>query len=190
MTADDQTAIVVPVGAVEGVVSPWRQRLDPGAVLGVPAHVTVVFPFAPAAVVDEMLIARLAAVFATVEAFDCTFGSCRWFGSDVLWLAPDPDQPFRDLTAAVLDAFPQYLPYGGAYDDVVPHLTVGESRLAEPHELHEAEADVTRYLPLPARVVGGLLMAGSSEPGSWHPVAELPLRRRNRQVETPRGGRG
>ena len=149
-----------------------------------PAHVTVVFPFAPAAAVDDVLLDRLAAVFAAVNDFPCTFTRCQWFGQEVLWLAPDPDQRFRELTAAVLEQFPQYPPYGGAYDDVVPHLTVGESRLATPDELHEAEVDVTRHLPVGTRIARGLLMVGSDRPGSWRRVAELPVRRHPGRVDT------
>ncbi len=59
--------------------------------------------------------------------FDCTFDKCGWFGEDVLWLAPDRDQEFRDLTNGVA-AGSDYPPYGGEHDDVIPHLTVGDSR--------------------------------------------------------------
>ncbi len=51
-----------------------------------------------------------------MPAFDCAFGRREWFGEDVPWLAPEPDEPFRDLTAAVWRAFPEQPPYGGAFD--------------------------------------------------------------------------
>ena len=32
-----------------------------------------------------------------IEPFDCEFSRTEWFGEDVVWLAPDPDMPFREL---------------------------------------------------------------------------------------------
>jgi hypothetical protein len=43
------SAVLVPVPEAERVVSRYRARLDGAAALGVPAHVTVLYPFVPAA---------------------------------------------------------------------------------------------------------------------------------------------
>jgi len=72
------------------------------------------------------VVDALAAAVASVSAFGCEFPVTSWFGEDVLYLAPRPDEPFRALTRAVCAAFPGYLPYGGAFADTIPHLTVGE----------------------------------------------------------------
>jgi hypothetical protein len=42
-----QSAVLVPVPEAERAVSRHRARLDAAAALGVPAHVTVLFPFVP-----------------------------------------------------------------------------------------------------------------------------------------------
>ena len=105
----------------------------------------------------------------------CAFSTCGWFGEDVVWLAPEPAQRFRDLTAAVVERFPGFLPYGGAFEDVVPHLTVGEARLGTLADLRAAEADVRRALPIAARIDHAVLIAGAELPGSWRTVARLPL---------------
>lgn len=99
--------------ALEPVVGRHREHLDVAAGWGVPAHVTVLYPFAPPDAVDEALLGKLAAAIGTVPQFRCTFAATDWFGHDVLWLRPGPVEPFRALTKAVLSAFPQYLPYGG-----------------------------------------------------------------------------
>lgn len=138
MPEPTQTAVIVPIASAETAVTKHRQRLDVAASWGVPAHVTVVYPFVLPTEVDDQVIARLAAVFAAAAPFDCTFDRCGWFGDDVLWLAPDRDQEFRDLTEQVVEQFPHYLPYGGAHDDVVPHLTVGESRRGTVDDLKAA----------------------------------------------------
>jgi hypothetical protein len=118
---------------------------------------------------------RRAGGFASVGAFDCEFPGTAWFGQDVLWLAPRPGEPFRALTRAVSAAFPGYLPYGGAYDGVVPHLTVGDRAVGEIAELRAAEADIVRALPVRAHISQVWLMTGTTTPGSWHAVAELLL---------------
>jgi hypothetical protein len=42
----------------------------------------------------------------------------------VLYLAPEPDDPFRQLTLAIWDRFPETPPYGGKWPDIVPHVSV------------------------------------------------------------------
>ena len=135
----------------------------------------MVYPFVPPAGVDEAVLSRLTAVCAAARPFDCTFNRCHWFGDEVLWLAPDPDQNFRNLTAAVVKQFPEHPPYGGAFDDVVPHLTIGETRRGTSSQLREAEADVMAKLPITCHVEHALLIAGTDRPDSWSTVATLPL---------------
>ena len=85
-----------------------------------------------------------------------TFARTRWFGEDVLWLAPEPDQPFRALTTALHSAFPQCPPFGGIYPDVVPHLTIGDRPPGGPATLEAAEALRPR---LTREVIAGLFEA-------------------------------
>ena len=110
-----------------------------------------------------------------MSAFDCDFPATAWFGQKLVWLAPQPDEPFRALTQAVSAAFPDYLPYGGVHNDVVPHLTVGDRSSGDLAELLGAEADVLRWLPVYAHISRVWLMTGRAAPGSWQTIAELPL---------------
>ncbi len=70
----------------------------------------------------------------------------EWFGDSVVWLAPEPDAPFRALTAAVWNRFPEVLPYGGAHSDNVPHLTLGSGGPME--RMRQAAEDVREQLPI------------------------------------------
>lgn len=170
-----QSAVLVPVPEAELVIGRHRARLDRAAVWGVPAHVTVLFPFLPPPQITAATLAVLAEAVASVRAFDCEFPAIGWFGSHVMWLAPRPAGPFLALTRAVSAAFPGCLPYGGAYHDVVPHLTVGEQPAGGAADLRAAEAELLPGLPVSARISQAWLMTGTAAPGSWHPVAELPL---------------
>ena len=173
--AATETAVIVAIPEAEPLVGEHRQRFDEAAALGVPAHVTILSPFVAPAAVDAHVIATLGAAALSVPIFDCSFASTSWFGREVLWLAPDPAEPFRRLTAAVWAAFPQHPPYGGSYNDIVPHLTVGQTRSGPLSQLETVERTVQADLPVRASVASLMLMAGTSTPSSWHVRAEFPL---------------
>jgi 2'-5' RNA ligase len=173
--APTKTAVIVPVPAAEAVVSEHRRLLDRAASWGVPAHVTVLYPFLRPEAVDDSALAALSVAVATVDVFDCSFATTAWFGSEVLWLAPDPSQPLRQLTLAVWDAFPDHPPYGGVYDDIEPHLTVAEQALAQQGTLESVEHVLRSGLPFRQRVDHALLISGSEQPRSWRTVHRLPL---------------
>jgi 2'-5' RNA ligase len=174
MEATTQTALIVAVPEVEDAVGPYRASLDRAAGWGVPAHVTVLYPFLAPALIDEDVRVALAEVFTARPSFDVTFGHVAWFGESVVWLAPRPDRPFRDLTEAVVRRFPETPPYEGAFgDDVVPHLTIGHD--APLDVLDRAGRAVAAHLPVHASIEAVRLIAGSPSPDSWWTLAEFPL---------------
>jgi hypothetical protein len=87
---------------------------------GLPAHVTLLSPF-PAP--SSGVVAAMRGVLRGVQAFDVVFREVRSFG-DVSYLAPEPAKPFVELTHALVERFPAWPPYGGAFDEVIPHLTI------------------------------------------------------------------
>jgi 2'-5' RNA ligase len=173
MTGATESAVVVTVPIAEPVVGPFRARYDWSAGWGVPAHVTVLYPFVPPPDIGPDTLAILADAVRTVHVFAAEWRTTGWFGEDVLWLAPEPEASFRALTIAVSTAFPAFPPYGGMYDDVVPHLTVGDN--ASHTELLAAERDLLPMLPIAMGVTAVQVMCGTNQPDSWHTVAELPL---------------
>ena len=95
--------LLVPEAAA--AVDTWRERTSYAKPSnGVPAHVTVLYPFVPAANVDEALLADLRALFAGLPSFAFELRECRHFPA-VLYLAPDPPEPFVALTEAVVAAY-------------------------------------------------------------------------------------
>ncbi|MFF4507950.1 2'-5' RNA ligase family protein [Streptomyces sp. NPDC001401] len=143
-----QTALVVPVPEAEPAVRAWRDRFDPAARAGVPAHVTVLFPFLPASLVDAGTCAALDEIFGRHPSFEVRFEESGRFPG-VLYLAPTPDAPFRRLTEAVVDRWPEAPPYGGKYEPH-PHLTVAQGQ--DDAVLDEIEAGLRLGLPFTARV--------------------------------------
>lgn len=109
-----QSALIVPVPEAEPAVGGYRAELDSSAAWGVPAHVTVLYPFLPPERIDDAVLGELRGILAGTPGFTVTFRRVDWFGDTVLWLAPEPDRPFRDLTAALWQRFPESPPYGGS----------------------------------------------------------------------------
>jgi hypothetical protein len=60
-------AVVVPVPEAEPAVGPWRQQLDPSARKGMPAHCTLVYPFAPHGGITDEVIDGLSSVCSEIE---------------------------------------------------------------------------------------------------------------------------
>jgi 2'-5' RNA ligase len=127
------------VPEAEPHVGALRARYDAAEENGIPAHVTVLFPFGDREDGLEELFARF-------EPFDFTLTRVeRW--PTVLWLAPEPAERFAALTRAVAQRFPDYPPYEGAHDPVIPHLSVAHREQAPP----EVDEELRRVLPIAAR---------------------------------------
>ncbi|HEU4540964.1 MAG TPA: 2'-5' RNA ligase family protein [Jiangellaceae bacterium] len=168
-----ESAVLVVVPPAEPAVARHRRRFDLAAGWGVPAHVTVLYPFVPPPAIDERVLERLGRAVAAVPRFRAELPRTGWFGTDVLWLAPVPASSFRSLMTSVWQAFPECPPYGGQLDDVMPHLTVGHD--APVNELQAAELDVLAHLPIRLEVTTVQVMVGAKAPNSWRTIAELPL---------------
>jgi 2'-5' RNA ligase len=158
------SGLIIEVPEAEPAVGELRMRLDRVASLGVPAHVTVLFPFVAPAWIDAAMLDRIAEVARASGPFDYRFSRIAWFGDDVLYLAPDEPTPFRDLTARLWEAFPTNPPYGGQFADVVPHLTIGEGAGRE--ALIDAERSVRTYGLVTGRAERLTLMA-QTPGGRW-----------------------
>jgi hypothetical protein len=168
-----QSALIVAVPEAEPAVREHREQLDASARLGVPAHITVLFPFMPPGMIGAAVLTRLENLFAAVSGFRIRLDRTGWFGDDVLWLAPHDPAPFRALTKAVCEAFPAYPPYGGQFSEVVPHLTVGDRQPAA--DLRAAEEPVRAHLPIEARATAVTLMTQRSAGGRWAGTAVFAL---------------
>jgi hypothetical protein len=167
------SGLVVEVPEAEPVVAEHRHRLDANARLGVPAHVTVLFPFVPPADIDEEVLTELGALFAGVPEFAVAFTSTAWFDEDVLWLAPADPAPFLTLTRTVESAYPEHPAYAGQYLDLAPHLTVGHASPLP--ALKEAERVVEPMLPVTSQVRAVTLLCQPEPTARWVRRARFPL---------------
>ena len=168
-----ESALLVTVPEAEPIVAPHRARLDSGAIRGVPAHVTILYPFVAPELLTADVMHQLTHLLAATPPFDLTFGSIGWFGTNVAWLRPTPDEPLRRLTATVAKRWPDWPPYGGEVDDPTPHLTIGDH--GGTAALIAATTAIEPALPITTRITEVHLFTGSHEPASWHPHTRFTL---------------
>ena len=168
-----RSTLLVEVPEAEPAVAWARERFDPSASLGIPAHITVLLPFMPPDVIGPPVLAELERLFAAVSRFRFQLAGTDWFGEEVLWLAPRDPAPFRALTSCVYEAFPAFPPFEGVFDDVVPHLTIGHGHRVS--ELRAAEESVQAHLPIEADATAVTLMTEQSAGGQWAKAAVFAL---------------
>lgn len=167
-----RSGLIIEVPEAEAAVAAWRERLDPQAALGVPAHITVLFPFAAPDRLDDSSIEILGRLVATAASFEFFLARTAWFGDTTLWLAPEPAAPFKQLTTLITGAFPAYPPYAGQFDEVVPHLTIGDHGAR--HQFLDAEREMQKHLPISAAARAVSLMVERSD-RRWERLTVFPL---------------
>ncbi|WP_228943196.1 2'-5' RNA ligase family protein [Nocardioides sp. Leaf374] len=120
------SVLQVPVAPLDGFVRGLTGRQDAAYLSRDPgfthAHVTVLGPFLASP--DAAETERVRRVVASVAAFAVVLERVARFPDGTLHLVPEPDGPFRELTARLAEAFPQCPPYEGRYAELHPHLTL------------------------------------------------------------------
>jgi 2'-5' RNA ligase len=156
-----RTALIAPVPEAEPAVGAIRVEHDWSAARGVPAHITILFPFVSPEAVEESVLREL---FGNFSAFEFTLDSLECFEDGHVWLRPAPAHRFAALTAAVWRRWPECPPYGGAFDEVIPHLTISETPL-----------DLELALPIAARAHEIALIEEEEPGGTWRTRARFAL---------------
>jgi len=169
-----EAAVILPVPEAEPLVGELRQRYDPSAELGVPAHITINYPFKPHVQRTAQARAELDALLAGFCQFSFALCEIGTFPG-VVYLAPEPRDPFLMLIGAVAALFPDSPPYEGRFAQSVPHLTVAQvdeaTVAAVKAELMER---VGAVLPLPCQA-RELWLIDNAET-FWKSCAIFPLR--------------
>jgi 2'-5' RNA ligase len=143
-----QSALIVRVPEAEPHVSHHREQYDSSAKLGVPAHITVLYPFMPPKLITSSIIEKVQAAISSETAFTFHLSKVGRFPG-VVYLVPEPSDPFVSLTHVIAQAFPDYPPYRGQHAGTVPHLTAAQTGepeqsavAAELHKLLENSGNI------------------------------------------------
>lgn len=168
-----QTAVVVPVPTADPFIAACRDRVGLPGAPAMPAHITIVYPFLDVSHLTDSVLGELHAFFSARDRLHIRCERTDRF-PNVLYLAPEPADGLREMTDALVERWPEAPPYGGAYEDVIPHLTVLEG-----HDtlLNAVEAELGRHLPFLATLARGYLYAFDGH--VWRTRAELPFRAPN-----------
>jgi 2'-5' RNA ligase len=143
----------------------------------VPAHITLLYPFKPPDEIGYAVLENLGRGFSRFGAFRFSLAHVRRFPAEVLYLAPQPDEPFRQLTSAIRGWYPETPPYAGKWPEIIPHLTV--ANLVDEEKLDRVADEFARAahakLPIDATAAEVALMDNCS--GRWQVRATLGLGR-------------
>lgn len=168
----NETAIVLLVPEVGASIDAIRATHDPSAAQGVPAHVTLLYPWVPAPA-QALDLERLRTVIAAFEAYDMTFRALGAF-ERTLYLAPADIGETTRLATAIFDAFPDYPPYRGAVGEFVPHLTIADGIADLGVVRRESDPAVAATLPIESTVRSVAVLASDAK-GMWRVAYTLPL---------------
>jgi hypothetical protein len=105
-----------------------------------------------------------------VRPFEVEFRRVGRF-EEVAYLPPEPAAPFVELTRWLVAAY-GYRPYGGDFDEVIPHVTIVNR--SPPELLDEVERALAPELPLHAEIREAALIEEDAD-GVWRTRATFPL---------------
>jgi 2'-5' RNA ligase len=149
------TALVLLVPEADSVVRSWRRAHDPAATEGMPAHVTVLYPFIAEGDLNDRTLDEIAAIASEWEPFEVGFAGFGRF-PQVLWLKPHGTSCL-ELITQVRARWPECLPYGRTDLEVIPHLTITDG--ASEQVVARAQAEIAPQLPIRATISAIALMA-------------------------------
>ena len=169
-----ESSLVVLVPEAESVVKSLREKYDPAAAYGMPAHVTLLYPFKYPDEITGDDLDRLTRCLALFSAFHFSLNFTRRFPR-TLYFVPQPDEPFRQLTQAICDCYPEIPPYRGKFPTVVPHLTVADQRTDEELDRITVELNSASEGKLPISAFVSEIALLDTKAGHWKVRATLKL---------------
>ncbi len=174
MSLPEESALVVVVSEAESLVGSFRAHFDRAAARGLPAHITLLYPFRHPDRISQNLIAELDRCFHETAPFSFRLsGICGFPG--VVYLAPEPVEPFDGLTRRLAAQYPDMPPYGGAFSHPVPHLTVAHP--SEQADLIAVTDSVLAQLggELPIRCTATCATLFLKRRGRWSGLRDFPF---------------
>jgi hypothetical protein len=165
-----QSAVLIPVRAADSVLGRWRYEHDPLAASGVPAHITLVVPWVEPSKITPDTLSDLDLALCDVKAFDFELTHVDWFARRILWAAPEPVEPFVELTNRIANRYGTP-PWAGQFEHVIPHLTIAHAGSGS--GLVSVAADVAVRLPLHCRAEAVWVMVGGGQ--DWMVVHRVNL---------------
>jgi 2'-5' RNA ligase len=169
-----ETAVSIVLDDARPKLEPVRAEFHADSVaMGIPLHVTLLYPFASPDVVDE---SALRDFFGHFDAFTLTLtGLATW--PLVVYAVPEPRERLLAMMHALFEKYPEYPPYGGQIAEPEPHATLAElepdESLAEIAARIRAKAEALFPLTCTVRDVA---LLEEYELDRWRERRRFPLR--------------
>ncbi len=146
------------------------------AKLGVPPHVTLLYPWR-ASPVDDASLAALRETMRRFEPFMLVLTGIATFQKGVVYAEVEPRPLLRAITGALSDAFTDTPPYGGEFAAAgpTPHCTLAK---CAPSDVERVAAAVAGQLrdAFPCSVpVASVAVEQESPDGTWSVTHTFPL---------------
>jgi len=167
-----QSAVIVRTALPPGLER-LRRRSVADAAEGVPAHLTLLYPFVDPERLTAATRRALRDVARRHAPFEYTLGRMATW-PDTVYVAVEPAAPFVRLQRDLQVAFPAHPIYGRdtATFTFVPHVTVAEGAAVRDSALHTDRG----WLVLPRRRNATAIEVIASRPdGRWHMVWRMRL---------------
>ena len=148
-----------------------RRQSASGASEGLPAHITLLYPFVAPESIDSSLQARLTEIAMSHHRFTYRLtGPHRW--PNILYASVEPQTLCVALQADLARAFPKHPLHGGLFD-FSPHVTIAEGAAAESATIvgHRAWNDLSEAAPMRAEAIEFIVRTA----GNWSTMWRIPL---------------
>jgi len=171
MTRESAIEIVIEHPALAALPY-WKQM----AAVGVPPHVTLLYPWrsAPA---DSASLDALRTVVHRCVPFSLMLGRVASFPKGVVYATVEPEAPIRWLIDAIVEVFPDTPPYGGefAWTGPVPHCTLATCKPDQVESVRLAFTE-TFKATLPITIpITSIAVEEESDTGMWAVTITIPL---------------
>jgi 2'-5' RNA ligase len=167
-----ETALVIVLEDAEAFDEVRREFAVDTFACGIPLHVTLLYPFAPREELTPALLDDVRSFFAAQKPFEFELTRvASW--PDVVYAVPEPDDTLRECMRALFERFPQWPPYGGVHEEVVPHATLGEE-IDAASAFAEIERRVAPHLPRRCQAQDVALLEEFT-PNRWRERERFPL---------------
>lgn len=165
-----ESAVIVRVGLPDAL-DQLRRACMASAAFGLPAHVTLLYPFLEPVDLADGVRVTLATIASRHPSFSFELSGPREW-TDTVYAAVEPEAPFLAIHRDLAAAFPGYPIYGRPGFALRPHVTIAErDRVGDPATLEDPA-----WTSLPAtRSAEELEVIAEGEDRRWRTVWSVPL---------------
>lgn len=161
-----ESSLVILVPEAEPVVRAFREKFDPSASKGMPAHITINYPFQVDISSLPDRFEKLETLFSKYPPIQFALALINQFPG-VLYLEPLPVSPLIEIIQAVAEEFPESPPYNGEFGEIIPHLTVAQ--VEEARIFNQVYSDFCVYSRglIPVTVTTENICLMDNKDGNW-----------------------